>query len=291
MTNFDNLKKEPKFNTFSDVAIAAEKILYIDSTSCIINCRRAMEFAIKWMYSVDASLIMPYQDNLISLMSTVEFRDIIDEDLMKRMDFIRKMGNNAAHSSKKITEDQAILCLENLQIFLDFVCYCYADEHEEHTFDKSLLAKDEIEQVKKDFPDVDIEKMIAENSALKKELTSRRVEQVETYVPKPLDLSEYKTRKIYIDAMLMDAGWKEGSDWINEVELPGMPNKSEVGYADYVLYDNSHKPLAVIEAKRTCVDVSKGRQQAKIYADLLEKQYKRRPCVFLNIGVQGVQTR
>ena len=90
MTNFDYLKKEPKFDSFSDVAIAAEKILYIDPTSCIINCRRAMEFAIKWMYSVDASLSMPYQDNLISLMSTEEFRDIIDEDLMKRMDFIRK---------------------------------------------------------------------------------------------------------------------------------------------------------------------------------------------------------
>ena len=190
MTNFDYLKKEPKFNTFSDVAIAAERILYIDPTSCIINCRRAMEFAIKWMYSVDASLKMPYQDNLISLMSTEEFRDIIDEDLMKRMDFIRKMGNNAAHSGKKITEDRAILCLENLQIFLDFVCYCYADEYEEHTFDKSLLAKDEIEQVKKDFLDVDIEKLIEENSALKKELTSRREEQAETYVPKPLDLSE-----------------------------------------------------------------------------------------------------
>ena len=87
MTNFDYLKNEPKFNTFSDVAIAAERILYIDPTSCIINCRRAMEFAIKWMYSVDASLKMPYQDNLISLMSTEEFRDIIDEDLMKRMDF------------------------------------------------------------------------------------------------------------------------------------------------------------------------------------------------------------
>lgn len=286
MTNFDYLKKELKFNTFSDVAIAAEKILYIDPTSCIINCRRAMEFAIKWMYSVDASLTMPYQDNLISLMSTEEFRDIIDDDLMKRMDFIRKMGNNAAHSNKKITEDQAILCLENLQIFFDFVCYCYADEYEEHTFDKALLVKDETAQFNNDFPDVDIEKLIEENSALKKELTSRREEQVETYVPKPLDLSEYKTRKIYIDAMLMDAGWKEGSDWINEVELPGMPNKSEVGYADYVLYDNSHKPLAVIEAKRTCVDVSKGRQQAKLYADLLEKQYKRRPYVFLTNGFE-----
>ena len=101
-----------------------------------------------------------------------------------------------------------------------------------------------------------------------------------------MDLSEYKTRKIYIDAMLIDAGWKEGSDWINKVELPGMPNKSEVGYADYVLYDNSHKPLAVIEAKRTCVDVSKRRQQAKLYADLLEKHYKRRPCIFLTNGFE-----
>ena len=103
---------------------------------------------------------------------------------------------------------------------------------------------------------------------------------------KRLDLSEYKTRKIYIDAMLLDAGWTEGKDWINEVELPGMPNKSQVGFADYVLYDDSHRPLAVVEAKRTCVDVAKGRQQAKLYADLLEEKYKRRPVVFLTNGFE-----
>ena len=53
VTNFDFLKQEPKFNSFSDVAIAAERILKIDNESSVINCRRAMEFAIKWMYSVD----------------------------------------------------------------------------------------------------------------------------------------------------------------------------------------------------------------------------------------------
>ena len=68
--------------------------------------------------------------------------------------------------------------------------------------------------------------------------------------------------------------------------MPGMPNKSEVGYADYVLYDDSHKPLAIIEAKRTCVNVSKGRQQAELYADLLEKKYKRRPVIFLTNGFE-----
>ena len=286
MSNFDYLKEEPKFAPFSDAAAAAEKLLYIDTASCVLSCRRAMEFAVKWMYSVDAALHAPYQDNLISLMSTEEFRDLVDEDLLKRMNFIRKMGNNAAHSGKKITEDQAVLCLENLQVFLDFVCYCYADEYKEHVFDRTLLVKDEPVPVQKEIPDIDLEKLIAENQFLKKELTARREEQAETYVPKPLDLSEYKTRKIYIDAMLMDAGWVEGSDWLNEVELPGMPNKSEVGFADYVLYDNAHKPLAVIEAKRTCVDVSKGRQQAKLYADLLEKQCHRRPCIFLTNGFE-----
>ena len=77
---------------------------------------------------------------------------------------------------------------------------------------------------------------MAENVSLKKELSARRQEQQQTYVPKPLDLTEYKTRKLYIDSMLIDAGWVEGKDWMNEVELPGMPNKSEAGFADYVLY-------------------------------------------------------
>ena len=116
------------------------------------------------------------------------------------------------------------------------------------------------------------------------QLTARREAQQQTYVPKPLDLSEYETRKIYIDTMLMDAGWTEGKDWLNEVELSGMPNKSEQGYADYVLYDDAHRPLAVIEAKRTCEDVSKGRHQAKLYADILEKKYGRRPIIFLTNG-------
>ncbi len=286
MTNFDYLKSNSQFNTFVDVAISAERIIHIDPEATIINCRKSMEFAIKWMYSVDKSLIMPYQDNLLSLMHTDEFKDIVDDVLWKRLDFIRRMGNNAAHTGKKITFDQAELCLQDLFIFLDFIAYCYGENYEEHEFDTKLLEKDTAGQIikQKEFADVDLAALIAENQALKEKLTKRRETQAPEYVSKPLDLSEFKTRKIYIDSMLLDAGWTEGKDWINEVELPGMPNKSEVGIADYVLYDNTHKPLAVIEAKRTCVDVSKGRQQAKLYADLLEKKYGRRPVVFLTNG-------
>ena len=56
VTNFDYLKKEPKFSGFANVAISAERIILMDPEASIINSRRAMEFAIKWMYSVDSAL-------------------------------------------------------------------------------------------------------------------------------------------------------------------------------------------------------------------------------------------
>jgi len=102
-----------------------------------------------------------------------------------------------------------------------------------------------------------------------------------TYAP-----TEAQTRARYIDTMLLDAGWVKGVDWLEEVELAGMPNQAQVGFADYVLYGDDGKALAVVEAKRTSVDVAKGRQQAKLYADLLERQYGRRPVVFLSNGFE-----
>ena len=51
ITNFDYLKQEPKFSRFADVAISAERIILMDPEASIINSRRAMEFAVKWMDS------------------------------------------------------------------------------------------------------------------------------------------------------------------------------------------------------------------------------------------------
>ena len=200
MTNFDFLKNNPQFKSFADVAISAEKILNIDMGASVLNCRRAMEFAVKWMYSVDSSLVRPYQDTLVSLINTEEFKDIVDPDLWKRMDFIRKLGNNAAHNGKKITLDEARLCLENLYIFLDFVAYCYGEQYEETKFHPELLDKTDSfeEQQTPKSSEIDLKSLIEENKALRAQLTARREEQQQTYVPKPLDLSEYKTRKIYI---------------------------------------------------------------------------------------------
>ena len=285
MTNFDFLKNEKKFDSFADTAVTAEKLLNIDIDSCVLNCRRAMEFAVKWMYSVDKELKPPYEQTLVCLINDENFRDIVGEDTYRRMDFIRKVGNNAAHSGKKVTKEQAELCLENLYYFMDQVAYFYADSYTEQQFDKNLP----IQTPEKAFSpandtDIDLQALIEENKALKKQLTAHRQEKQQTYTSKPLEHSEADTRKIYVDFMLQDTGWTEGKDWQNEVKLDGMPNKSGIGYADYVLYGDDGKALAVLEAKKTCTDVAKGRQQAKLYADILEKKYGRRPIIFLSNG-------
>ena len=101
------------------------------------------------------------------------------------MDFIRKLGNNAAHNGKKITLDEARLCLENLYIFLDFVAYCYGEQYVETKFNPELLDKmDSFEERQaSQSSEIDLKALIEENKALRAQLTARREEQQQTYVP------------------------------------------------------------------------------------------------------------
>lgn len=288
MTNFDFLRDMPDCKAFADVAVSSEKLYNFDLGACVINCRRTLECAVKWMYSVDEGLKLPYQDTLVSFISTEEFRDLVGTDILRRINFIRKLANETAHSSKKISKEQAALCLENLFVFIDFIAHCYISGYAQRKFDLRLLTASQAQSPPENAPnnDIKVEELISENKSQRKEYTDRRAQNRDTYIPDPLELSEYDTRKIYIDLMLADAGWTEGKDWINEYELFGMPNKSNVGYADYVLFGDDGKPLAVVEAKRTCVDVAKGRQQAKLYADLLERKFGKRPVIFLTNGFE-----
>lgn len=288
MPNFTPYQTK-QFATFAPAALTAERLYAIDPPACAMHCRRAMELAVKWMYAVDKQLVLPYKKDLSVLLSTVEFVDLVDDkNLLRRLDFLRRLGNTAAHSTKKISRDQARLALENLFYFLDFIACCYDPDYQPHDFDPALLP--ELEDA------VIVDRKVLAAAAAEpvkfyeataeqiSQLTRRRQEQQPAYVPKPLDLTEYETRKLYIDAMLQDAGWTEGADWLNEYPVEGMPNPTGKGFVDYVLLGDDGRPLALVEAKRTCKDPAAGRQQAKLYADLLEQKFGRRPVIFLTNG-------
>jgi type I restriction enzyme, R subunit len=63
-----------------------------------------------------------------------------------------------------------------------------------------------------------------------------------------------------------------------------MPNNAGDGFVDYVLWGDDGKPLGLVEAKRTKRDARFGQQQAKLYADCLEKQFGQRPIIFCSNG-------
>lgn len=296
MCNFDFLKGKKNFESFSAPCIEAEKSILVSPATCAILSRRALELAVKWLYSFDSDLVLPYQDNISTLIHSNSFIELIDYDMLKLLKYVIKLGNVAVHTNANIKREEAILSLHNLHQFVSWIDYCYSDEYTAKEFDEeALLYGDEKrtrpEELKNLYDrlsskDKKIQEVIKENEDLRKALTDKRKASLENYDFKVDEISEFETRKRYIDVELKLSGWSFNSDIGEEVAVTGMPNNTGDGFVDYVLYGDNGKPLAVIEAKRTSKDPKIGQQQGKLYADCLEKQYGQRPVIFFTNGFE-----
>ena len=293
MSNFDFILKNEIFKTFAEAAEEAEKSIAVANVSCTILCRRALELAVKWIYANDRELMLPYQNNLSSLVYDINFKSMINEKVFNGMTYIIKLGNFAVHSNKKVTRKEAVLCLKYLFDFMDWIAYYYDSNYIETKFDEGKLPgessanlkKEEREELENKLVEKDekIEKILKENEELREKLTKQRTSKKTAYNFKVSDISEFETRKQFIDLDLKIAGW-DSTNIREEVEVKGMPNIQEIGHVDYVLYGENGKPLAVVEAKRTSKDAKIGQQQAKLYADCLEKEYAQRPIIYYTNG-------
>lgn len=296
MSNFEFLKQNKIFNNFSESCIEAENGIGLNTVTCSILCRRALELGVKWLYANDNDLKIPYQNNLSALVHDITFKNIIDEKLLKQIEYIIKLGNYAVHNNKKISREEAILSLRYLYNFMQWIAYCYADNFEEKEFDESILqtqgenilAVKERESLYEELEKKDkkLEETRRENEELRAKLTKKREKKEENYNFEVKDISEYETRKKYIDLELKLAGWDFDTNIAEELKLTGMPNNKNEGYADYVLFGKNGLPLAVVEAKRTSVDPRVGQNQAKLYADCIENEYHQRPVIYYTNGFE-----
>lgn len=274
----------------------AEKSLLVSPATCAILSRRALELSVKWLYSFDNDLKIPYQDNLSSLIHDHTFLSVIDPDLLPLLKYIVKLGNVAVHTNANINREEAILSLHNLHQFVSWIDYCYSDQFTDSSFDETLLQISEEKRTRpeelKDLydrlsaKDINLEQIRKENAEHRKQLTQKRVENTKQYDFNVDEISEFETRKRYIDLDLKLAGWEFNKDIQVEVEVQHMPNQSGQGAVDYVLFGDNGKPLAVVEAKRTSKDPNVGKQQAKLYADCLEMMYGQRPIIFYTNGFE-----
>ena len=298
MTNFEFLASIPEYALFSGATIEAEKVYSTSPAMCAVGCRKALELAVKWVYSADRTITMPYKDNLQSLIHEPSFRFALDSQTWGKLPFIIRLGNLAVHTERAVNPADALLSLESLFEFIEWVDYCYGSDYEERHFDAALIPTEKVvidtKKIKEqesliEQQESEIKALQAKIAAMSATLTAEKEEKQESRNFEPTDISEFKTRKIYIDVDLKSMGWKfDGTDadvW-EEYPVTGMPNATGDGFVDYVLFGKDGLPLAVIEAKRSSKDPNIGRKQAVLYADCLERKFGRRPMMFTTNGFE-----
>ena len=296
VSNFEYLKKEKKYDEFVDSCMEAERLMNISYSAAATFSRRALELAVKWVYANDGELKVPYQDNLASLIYNYEFKAILEPNMIDKLSYVHKLGNKAVHTTMAVKKDEAVLSLRNLFTFTAWIDYCYSTEFDEKEFDENLLGdndklKKTVQEKEELFKvlsqkDKKLEEIVEENKKLREENKTKRKENKKKRTYKVEEISEFETRKRYIDLNLELSGWRIGSDCLEEVETEYMDNSSGTGFVDYVLYGDDGNPLAVVEAKRTSVSPRLGKVQARMYAEALEKETGARPVIFYTNGIE-----
>ena len=287
MRNFDYIKDLGIDNLHRFCASAEENQLCNPDISAI-NARRALEYIVRALYEMKG-IEIGERTSLFELVEGDPFRTFISDDkVMMAVHYVRKVGNNGAHAAN-VTKKEAFFSLLNIYNIVGAVLLKLRVVDEVKPFDKALIPNS-------------VQKPVMVPTEVKALPTDKALEAVDKEVVKAsepvveiaCDISEAETRKMYIDLMLREAGWDilttEGAvqplKACIEVEVKGMPNTHEIGYVDYVLFGGNGKPLAVVEAKRTSVSPIKGKHQAELYADCLEKQYGVRPVIYYTNGFE-----
>ena len=249
-TNFSYLDGRKEFELFGPACMDAEKVLGTSPVMSAVASRKALELCVKWIYAVDSGTLgTPREDGLQFLLHNNGFPSLMDYNLWRRLQYVVKNGNMSVHTSKILSRDDAILSLNILFDFAQWVDYCYGMEYEERKFDEDLIpdATAESRQIEEkyakvikdiqknadkivDEKDKKIQELLRINAELRRERAQEKQEHTETRQYTYDDnMAEWKTRKRYIDADLKYSGYvfsqTQKRNWIQtEYPVTCMPN-------------------------------------------------------------------
>ena len=294
--NFAFLKQE--FPHAAESASFAERHVFEDPRASCFHARHALERLLKRIYRVEKALKPPRVTNLDGYISNPAFRELVPNVVWQKAEFIRQAGNVAVHGKRSPSPEKALDVVRELYHVLYWTGRTYlrkgAESLQGTAFDESLVPRaepvttpatvQELESLKaqREAAAAAHKEIETELEALRERLAAIKAEN--EAVPETRDWNESTTRRLVIDLALQRAGWPLDRERDREYEVTGMPNESGIGYADYVLWGDDGKPLAVVEAKKTTADPEVGQEQAKRYADCLEAMHGQRPVIFYTNG-------
>ena len=294
----------------AELAGLAEKYALPDPPTALLKLRTFAERLVDVIYETH-ELPEPLDGgNLNDRLNDPTFQKIAPRVVLDKLHFLRRRGNRAAHANEGTTESALAALSEAFDLarwlhgFVDggAVTELGAFDREKLTTEtsKSQLQREkkalliQLERQEAMLADV-LAKLDAEREQRK--TVEATVVELETYrqradaTSNKLGFKEEVTRRRLIDAMLVDAGWQVGVDGKStdevkqEVKLSLVPDEKGNGFADYVLFGDDGKPLAVVEAKRTAKDSEAGRTQAWLYSQALEREHGQRPVMFYTNGI------
>lgn len=304
----------PDFPDLHDAAAHAEGAALSDPRACVFYARRALELAVAWLYKYDRRLTLPYQDNLAALLHEPTFRAAVGDAVFYKARYLKDAGNKAVHSPAPVSPGDALAALRELFHLMFWLARTYARgarPADALAFDPALLPRPmaaiaqltlqhlRAREAELRARDGQLAEALAAGAALDAALLQARAEvaaarTANAAAPDRHDYDEDETRRRFIDLLLREAGWNPDAAGVREVPLIGMPaaggnaqgdGRGE-GRADYVLWGDDGLPLAVVEAKAAWHSALKGQQQAKLYADCLERAHGQRPVIFCTNGYE-----
>src|SRR5574344_159722 len=242
MRNFDFLKDKKDFADLYTYCRNAEEYQIADPAKSALSSRQALEYLVKAIYMLKGFYIGEHT-SLFELVEDQQFKDFLGEDsydLLKRLHYIRKAGNIAAHIGA-VPKRESFFSLINLHAFVGAVLLKLGAIDKIPAFENTLIPSKpglRITVAPADEPKAN-EPIITKYKGKVEHLDSVKIRD---------NISEAETRKLHIDQYLEEAGWQ------------------------------------VVEEKKTSVDPIKGKHQAELYADCLEKKYGTRPVIYYTNG-------
>lgn len=296
MLNFDYLKNDVVLQQLYRYCDTAEQRMTTEPEVSALNARRALEWISKSVYEMTGER-MGERTTLFELTNNSVFRDFInDQEVMKAVHWVRKVGNQAAHDGS-VSKGEAFYSLVNIYNVVKAILLKLHRFDSIPDFDRTLIPeRPRRPRILVARPAEAPKKTDETPKQFAATVEHEVIEAAPAVIPNLSwsDIDESETRRLLIDLMIREAGWdiltakgaKHPAKACIEVEVHGMPNNKEKGFADYVLFGDDGKPLAVIEAKRSSVDPHVGEQQARLYADCLEAEYGVRPAIYFTNGFE-----
>ena len=303
-SNFSFLKDEWDF--LFKLAFEAEKNAKTAPVTSAFYSRLTLEQMVNWLFENEGFLTQPYQTTLSARMSEITFRQLVPVAIFNNIDYIRREGNIAAHQGKSSSK-VSVASVRFLFRFLNWTTKMYSkvppdiaefDEtvipkvgaHEKTRHELKRLEEKNKEQIeiasRERQKRLEVEEELVKIKEQYSLIKERKLNNVPVQIPAE-QFSESKTRELYIDSMLLEAGWNAHVPNATEYPVTGMPksvNPTGTGYVDYVLWGDNGLPLAVVEAKKASRNIHEGQHQAELYANCLEKMTGQRPVIYYSNG-------